>query len=260
MREARLENISRPEDVKIFYKLRSHPAYMVVPLKSGCTFFKNLWYYLDHGEPNLLGDYIHDDESGLIKASLEDLNEVINSPYVFMVLRNPVNRFFSLYFDKVVNPYDPAFRWFQKEIGEGLGMKFGPDLTLEEHRANAMLLINWIEKNLETREPRYPDPHWQPQNYRYLQVRDFDPILLPLEEVDTTLPAFLGDEIPNIQEAMNAIGARNKSYKPFSNDEMRNWPLTKAIRRVYEWDFKLHNRAKKNAKIITGQTEDNVDN
>lgn len=256
MRQALLENISRPQDIKIFYKLRSHPAYMVVPLKSGCTYFKNLWYYLDHGKPNLLGDFIHDDETGLLKASPDDMDEVLSSPYVFMIIRNPVNRFFSLYFDKVFNPFDPAFRWFQKEVGEGLGMKFSVELSLEEHQANALLLIKWLETNIRTMEPRYPDPHWQPQIWRYMQVEDFDPVLLPLEEVDTAIPAFLGEEIPEIQAAMDAVSARNISHKPFSNDEMRNWPLTKAIRRTYAGDFRLHKKAKRNWKRLTGQIED----
>lgn len=239
-----------------FYKLSAHPVYMAVATKSGCTFLKNLFYYINNGEPHPLGDQIHQREDQLLRGSEEDIPTIENSPYVFMVVRNPVQRFFSLYFDKFYKLGDEKTEWFREDVGRPIGMNFEPDLTLEEHQKNARLLIDWIDLNLDGRTDRKIDAHWRKQFAFYSVVKKFEPKLLPLEYMNDALPMLLQPEIPNILDAMSAVRTRNKSKKPYTTNEMRHWALTKRIREVYQRDMKLHKRAMINFREMQGEVVD----
>ncbi len=228
------------QDFHEFYKLRDRPVYMAVVRKSGCTYIKNLFYYLNTGELHPLGDQIHKDEKSLLRASEEDVEDILNSPYVSIVLRNPVNRFLSLYYDKIYNPYDKSIFWFREEIGLELGMNFDPDLDIEGHKKNTLILIDWIGKNIEGETEFFKDFHWRPQYWMYRRIKPFNPDIIPLELLGEALPMKIGEVVPDIREAMEAVRAKNKSPKPFSYDDIRSWPVTKRVRAVYAQDYALH--------------------
>ncbi len=231
--------------VEAFYKLIEHPVYMAVATKAGCTYLKNLFYYINAGQVHPLGDQIHKRKDQLLRGEPEDLPIAKTSPYVFMVVRNPVQRFFSLYFDKIYNfDQGESFGWFRERYAPEIGLNLTPDIDKEAHQKNLSLMIDFIDKNLKGETPYPIDGHWRRQYAFYNVVKNFQPKLIPLESLSDALPMLLEEEIPNIREAMQAVNARNKSKKPFETDELRNWPLTKRIRSVYAQDMRLHKRAK----------------
>ncbi len=229
-----------------FYTLREYPIFMCTLTKSGCTFLKNLFYYIDQGALHPLGDFIHLDESKLLRASEVDVPMINKSPYVYMVIRDPVDRFLSLYYEKIYGQEAGSMDWFRMEIGNSIGMNFDEGLSLSEHQENAMKLIAWLKKNLSGETNIKPDFHWRRQVAKWRRVSGFEPKLLVLEDLKRQLPHLLSPVLPDIVEKMQAIKSRNISPKPFSYQETRTEELVESVRKVYNQDFKLVEGARAN--------------
>ena len=222
-----------------FYTLREYPVFMCTLTKAGCTFLKNLFYYIDHSAMHPLGDFIHQDESKLLRASEVDVPTIKRSPYVYMVVRDPVDRFLSLYYEKIYGQGAGSMDWFRLKVGAEIGMNFNENLSLVEHQENTIKLIKWLDRNLNGETNIKPDFHWRRQVAKWKRVSGFEPKILVLEDLDRQLAFLLSSVLPDISEKMKFVGSRNTSAKPFSFQETKTDVLVENVQKVYKQDFKL---------------------
>lgn len=222
--------------------LRGTDVYYLPITKCGSTYLKNVFHYIDNGFERD-GPSIH--SSGyLLRAKTGDEDKIRDSGHAFTVLRNPVDRFVSLYFDKIYGEGTDVFSHLRLKLVDEIGLDLTSDLDVEGHRANCWKFIEWIEKNLaqETDEP--VNPHWRRQFARTKRVRKLELVHLTLDGLDWQLPLFLGDVIPDIRVAMAAVKNRNKTSRPISNDILLDVALIEKIESVYAWDKKAYLEAK----------------
>lgn len=227
------------KDFSVFYTLQDHPVFMATLAKSGCTFLKNLFYYLDKHEFHPLGDFIHQDESQLLRAEAIDLPVIKQSPYVFMVIREPIDRFLSLYYEKIYGKEIGSMDWFRKSVGKEIEINFDPDLTLLQHQENTLKLIKWIGKNLRGETNVFKDFHWRKQSMKYDWISDFEPKLLVLDDLNRQLAHLLKPIIPDIEAKMQAVKSRNHSHRPFTYAQTRTEELDALVAKTYKGDVGL---------------------
>ena len=220
-----------------FYKLAAAPVFMATVTKCGCTFLKNLFYFLNTQELHPAGPKIHDHEATLLRASKEDHEAILESPYRFIVMRDPVDRFFSLYFEKIYGQGPHAMAWFQNEVGKKIGLDYTANLDLQGHQENAFRLAQWIEKNLNGETDQEKDFHWRRQSLKYSSVKGFDPTIITLDNLDQKLITLLNPVVPEIVQAIESVPRFNISDKPFSFAEMKTPELTELIKGIYQLDY-----------------------
>ena len=187
--------------------------YFFIP-KCGCTFVKNLIWRLDHGRTHVNPKRIHDVMDDFARAAHFGLDEsaIRAEDHAFTILRNPVDRFLSLYFDKVVGEgwqrYVPLRATLQK-----YGLDVGA-ATPEAHRRNCNIMLDWLEVNLSEGNELPREAHWTPQWYRSDVIRGFDLKLLTLTHLDQRLELLLRDIVPEV----GAILAELERYATNSKD------------------------------------------
>ena len=221
------------------YRLKDRPVFMMAIAKSGCTYLKHLFYLLDHGENYPSGNKIHKDQSALLKATEDDHETILRTPYKFIVVRDPIARFFSLYFDKIYGQGPNAMHWFRAKVGDDIGLRYERDLGLAGHQENALKLAAWLRLNLNGLTVIERDFHWRPQASRYNHVKGYNPEIVLLSELKPKLTGLLSPIIPDIDEKMDSIPRHNSSQKPCDVSELLSDELEASLRRTYHSDFKL---------------------
>lgn len=215
--------------------------YLVIP-KCGCTFIKNLIWRLDHGEDYANPPRIHERTREFARVAQFNLTleEVRAEPYSFVVLRDPIDRFLSLYFDKVVGEGYRKFVPLRAVLRDAHGLTVEA-ATPAEHLANLHIMIDWIEENLSKPNEIGRDPHWTPQSYRMETIRTFDMKVLPLKGLDSHLTLLLSDVVPDLQSILGKL----ERYATNSN-ERKGQVLDKAliarISQVYARDLANHDK------------------
>ncbi|MBI1171617.1 hypothetical protein GC209_09460 [bacterium] len=215
--------------------------YLVIP-KCGCTFVKNLIWRLDHGEDYANPPRIHEKTRSFARAAQFGLtvDEVRAEPYCFVVLRNPVDRFLSLYFDKVVGEGYRKFVPLRAVLRDNHGLKVEA-ASPAEHRANCHILIDWIEENLTRPNEIGRDPHWTPQHFRMETIRGFDMKVLPLSHLDSHLTLLLSDVVPEIASILGKL-ERYATNSKDKKDQILDAALKDRICQVYARDLASHER------------------
>jgi len=223
--------------------LRSAPVYYLPITKSGSTYLKNLFYYLDHAEEHVSGIDIHSNPNDLVRAKSGDEKAIRQSPYAFAVLRDPVDRFLSLYFDKIYGDGPNNFADIRGYLADEIGLDLTRDLDATAHRENCILLIDWLALNLAFKTDVPVNHHWRRQSNRLQRVNELDITHLTLDGLDWQLPMFLGDVVPNLRHAMGAVTSDNRTDKPFARFEIMDATLLGKIETVYANDKKLYEQA-----------------
>jgi len=90
-----------------------------------------------------------------------------------MVLRHPLERFYSLYFDKVWGKSDNSFGWIGEALARNRRFRVERDLTAEEHHDNCCRLLGFLESRFNDEKPEDQNAHWRPQYVRAEQAADF---------------------------------------------------------------------------------------
>ena len=100
-----LEGAALPEpgQGKHLFTTRRVPLFYLQITKCGSTFLRNLLYRLDHDTPHEDSARIHAYPQDFLMADVVPPEIITSSPYLFAVVRDPVDRFLSRYSDKLVN-------------------------------------------------------------------------------------------------------------------------------------------------------------
>jgi len=223
-----------------FITTRRYPIYYMSITKCGCTYLKNLMYYLDHDEMHPAGNYIHEHGHELQRADHRDPKTIVDARHVFTVLRDPVDRFFSLYFDKIYGRGPQNFGVLRKILKHDIGLDLAPDLPAADHTRNAHALIDWIDANLREETPEPVNPHWKPQHERLSKVAEFGTWRLTLDGLDWQLPWFLANVVPDIKSVMTAVKTRNTSSRGTLQSDVETPALIARIREIYSEDAENH--------------------
>lgn len=220
-----------------FITTRRHPIYYMAITKCGSTFLKNLFYVLDNDAVHADPDYIHDHGGDLIRADKTPPEMIQASRFAFTVMRRPVSRFMSLYFDKIYGTGPQNFPEIRLEIAGECGLDLSPNLDAAGHRDNCEKLIDWIAKNLAGETDVAINPHWRPQSARIGTVAHLNIDLLTLDGLDWQLPLLLNGVVPELRQKMMQAKSRNKTAYPVAPEEIISPALECRINEVYADDL-----------------------
>lgn len=218
--------------------------YLVIP-KCGCTFVKNLLWRLDHGEAYSNPPRIHERTRDFARVAQFNLtvDDVRAEAHCFVVLRNPVDRFLSLYFDKVVGEGYRKFVPLRAVLRENHDLNVDA-ATPQDHQRNCLILIDWIEANLSGPNEIGRDPHWTPQHLRMETIRAFDMKVLPLSHLDAGLSMLLSDIVPDIGQLLESLERYATNSKEMK-EKVLNPALKARISQIYKRDAENYDRLRK---------------
>lgn len=205
---------------------QAHPILYRQITKCGCTFVHSVLQHLD-GVPT--------DPKTRLGADGYTNADVMATPARFVVIRNPIARFTSLYFDKAMGK-DHAIkhRLIRNKI-------IDPKATdLETHQENCFRLLHYIKQTLDGAPDRRPDWHWRPQLVRLSQVAPFDFHVITLEGLSWQLPAIAARTVPDITRALADMPLRNVSKKTVSTDQLMVPELQDIVQEIYPQDTEIH--------------------
>ncbi|MBA3519107.1 MAG: sulfotransferase family 2 domain-containing protein [Rhizobiales bacterium] len=136
--------------------------FMPIP-KSGCTSIRNYMFYLDYGyfcgTPDSVMGYIT--QSGLQDG--RDQMADRQGDFVFTFVRHPLRRAYSGFNDKAFHQHTHSFPWLrQKLIRRGATLK-NKDPSVEEHRANFVIFLEKVYKDIKNTKNKKVNPHWDSQ-------------------------------------------------------------------------------------------------
>lgn len=209
--------------------------YLVIP-KCGCTYVKNVLWRIDYHQAHENPLRIHDSDEDFPRADDHgfDAEAIRRNPYAFTVFRNPVDRFLSLYFDKIIGEGHKNFVPLRELLVQYYGVCPVP-ITLKGHKRNCMLLLDWIEMSLHGEAEIQANPHWTPQGWRMEIVKKFDLKILMLADLGEKLKMLLRPLVPNVDLLIDGI-EKNSSKKPISRQELLDNELLERINEVYKHD------------------------
>lgn len=214
--------------------------YLVVP-KCACTFVKNLIWKIDATTTSNKVNRIHDYK--FLRASDLGLteNDIAREQYAFTIIRNPIDRFFSLYCDKVVGEGHKHYIPLRKILIMKYGLMENPS-SIKEHRRNCHILIRWIGLNLKTDIDFKAEAHWTPQIYRKKIMLSCDLKLLTVDDLERQLKFLMQPIIPNIGELVESFEnfEKNKSKFNYSRQQVITKDLRKEINLIYKDDQNLY--------------------
>jgi len=212
--------------------------YLVIP-KCACTYIKNILWHIETGSPYYNPQRIHDVDNLFLRASDFDLStrDISHEEFAFTVIRNPVDRFISLYTDKILGNGHKDFVPLRDVLSTKYGLNMAPQ-TSGDHKKNCDLLIEWIGQNLDSKVDMDVDPHWAPQCNRKLVLQSCRLKLLLVNKLNSQLRILLQSVVPNIEKIMQGA-ERNKSYRHFAKKDILSTQLRKKINYVYQSDREL---------------------
>ena len=214
--------------------------YLVIP-KCACTYIKNLLWYLENRQLHPNQRRVHENDSKFLRADQIGLSDdqLASESFAFTVLRNPVDRFFSLYTDKVVGPGHNNYVPLRRVLHERHGLNLEASSALE-HSRNCGILIEWLGENLKSEVDLPKDAHWTPQSYREGLIRRFDLRLLLVNDLRRQLGVFLRPMVSDIDDVLELL-EKNKSEKQFPLSQILSPQLRNEINSVYKRDRELFN-------------------
>lgn len=140
--------------------------YLNMP-KSGCTTIKNHLNFIETGKwlPDPLT--IHKKKNGLLKSKYkEDQDEIdgrLQNSFTFTFVRNPANRIYSLYCEKIRTNGKYSFPRITEYLKSNYSYKENKALSLKQERQNYLSFLIFVDDNIKRKTDFRLDPHWLPQ-------------------------------------------------------------------------------------------------
>ena len=234
----------QPYNTFRLYTTHEFPVrYLAIP-KCGCTFMKNVLWKIDFGEYYEDPKLIHKMDEKLLRCNAIGLSEsdIRDEEYAFTIVRDPVDRFFSLYVDKIVGNGRKDFPPVAKLLSKNYGLNLDANSVLE-HARNCWILLSWISSSLDDSAEIPKNPHWTPQAYRLGIISAFNLHLLTLDGLNSQLNILLGGLIPNLQEILDHA-ERNAPSLKLDKTKILSEELVGAIRSIYADDLRNYQFAR----------------
>lgn len=219
------------------FSTRKYPELQYFAItKCGCTFVKNLLWRIDHDSDHDDALRIHRNDRDFPKAGQlgYTMEQIRTMEYSFVILRDPVDRFLSLYFDKILGPGAARFIPLRQVLLDGYGLIPDPS-TLDEHRTNCHILLRWLETNLKGKSELPRDAHWLPQAQRFRIIRSMDLKVILLDDLAARLAVLLSPLIPDIAQLMQGV-ERNTAPRPVPHQALLTDALRDEINTLYARD------------------------
>jgi hypothetical protein len=216
------------------------PLNCVMSLKAGSTFLRNLIWVLDHGKPYSAEPRSFPEQLPSREMTREELAAEVS----FFVLRDPVERFFSLYFDKAIGPDATRFGWIAETLKANRVFHDAPDLSVAQHRENCHALTLYIKARLRGHAKGPINPHWSPQTTRMRGALRFGLQPLLLEKLEPQLLQIAGGRIPTLAAALDMVKNRNRTKRVVSAEDILTPALYADIAALYPEDIELYDLVK----------------
>ncbi len=225
---------------------RTQPFNCVISLKAGSTFLRNLVWVLDHGQP-----YSADNRSFPEQLPSRDMTrEALAAEVSFFVLRDPIERFFSLYFDKAIGPEATRFGWIAETLKANRTFHDGPSLTIEQHRKNCDSLVLFIKARLSRHTEGAINPHWSRQITRMQGALRFGLKPVLLERLAPQLLQVAGGRIPPLEAALDMVKSRNRTPRIVAAADILTPALYADIAALYPEDIELYDLVKTGWELL----------
>ena len=231
---------------------RHYPIYCKPIQKSGCTTIKNLFHRLDHGvwldEPQS----IHRRQRELLRFTGPGTSaaEIAAFGHGFAVVRKPLDRFLSFYFDKLAARVErpPEMHWLARSLAERYGFDPAPDLGLEALRRNLFATLAFIEDNRRGATPEGRDPHWSSQSGVLDRVAGAGLAVIPLEHMADGIERVAGDVVPGIGDMIRSAPRFNETNwrREVDREALVTRPLLQRVRGLFREDYRIYRAAMAN--------------
>lgn len=220
------------------------PEIFYLPIaKSGSTFTKNVLWMIEHGACYPHPKLIHRSNEKFRRASEAgaSLDDIRNSETAFTVFRDPVSRFKSLYFDKVVGAGAARFAPLRDHLTKHHDLRL-PIESDDDHRWNMRVLAEFIHLNLLGKRGLRINPHWTPQSRRTKLMAALDLKVFVSDHLDEQMRFLLRPVLPNIDDVL-AIAERNRSTKSVGELGPLGTETLGFIEEIYQMDSAIHEAA-----------------
>ena len=208
--------------------------------KAGISYLRNLHYALDHGRMHPHPDAIENDNCLVARArTAEEMEGGVN----IVVLRDPVARFFSLYFDKVWSESGSSFPWIAEKLKEN--RRFADQGAIPDdaaHHDNCCRLLGYLETRFRERPAEELNPHWRPQIVRARRAGQFGFAPILLENLADQLANVAGGRIRGLDRALEITTFRNASPKPIAPAMLESPYILERLHALYGDDIALYER------------------
>lgn len=236
--------VPNDDNTQKFITTRRYPIYYLAITKCASTYLKNVFYALDNDALHKKPSRIHDFPQDLERADRTPRWMIRRSPYAFAVIRNPVDRFMSFYFDKIHGTGPQNFKDLRAYLARQIDLSLDPKLDAAGHEDNCLRLLDWIVENLTHQTPQPVNPHWRPQVARIRAIDHVKPTFLTVDGLDDGLDRMLGPIVPNLAEVLAMVKDRNTTRYPVDKAAVLSQPLINRINGIYAEDAAFYARVK----------------
>ncbi|MEO0362020.1 MAG: sulfotransferase family 2 domain-containing protein [Pseudomonadota bacterium] len=228
---------------------RRFPIFCKPIQKAGCTTLKCVFHHLDHGRWPDRPAEIHRRQRELLRFTDYDVTaeDVAAGGAGFAVVRKPLDRLLSFYFDKLAAFADrPAgMPWLAARLAERYGLDPSPDLDVETHRRNLFRTLDFIADNAAGRTLEGRNPHWTPQSYVLRNIGDAKLTHIPLERMAEGVERLVGQLAPGIGDLIRAAPRFNETKwsDRVDRDALIARPLLQQVRKLFREDYRIYRAA-----------------
>lgn len=213
------------------------PLFYLPLTKTGSTQVLELAHRLEFGEDAVTGsDAVHRQSRHLPRGTHLVPGALPAGILIFSFARPPLDRFLSLYFDKIWNPGHPDPHPMMARFAELVGTRTDPGLSAAEHLDNCHRALDRIERSLTPGSDWQMNPHWAPQIRRFRLVDGLPLRLATLSGLNAKVMALLTD-IDRQRAGDWAQGRANASRR--AQVRIDTDALAPRVNRIYAKDWAL---------------------
>jgi hypothetical protein len=210
--------------------------------KCGCTFIKTLINQID-GRP-------HD-------ATPEKIKWANDGTLAFVVVRDPIDRFLSLYFDKLLTGPSLMAKDFKRR-----GLVNSDAATVPQHEKNCLRALGRIKQTVDARILSQMNVHWRPQIYRLHKISKLNVHMLTLDGLTWQMEHLLQNHCSDLAAQVATCGRQNISPKPIAPSLLKTTAIREQISSIYAADEAIYadvNRHWANIKSGLNENGQNIE-